>query len=130
MKNTLKIIFAALLAFIIPSGSALAFWYDQTVYIQEVHPYGIDPRQGVINGLFDLTNAIKANTKAFQDAQTQQQIATLNPECVRHATTYINANDTYLKQVDQAINDYNATNAGKSRTSQEEATIADHLVTL
>ena len=122
--------FAALLAFIIPSGSALAFWYDQTVYIQEVHPYGIDPRQGVINGLFDLTNAIKANTKASQDAQTQQQIESLYPECVRQVTAYINASDTYLKQTDQAINDYIATNVGKSHTPQEEATIADHLVTL
>src|SRR3989344_7587824 len=108
MKNILKIMVAAPLAFIIPSGSALAlgFGYSDPIQVQLVTPTGGDPYQGVVNGLNDINSSIKANTKVVQDAQAQQQIAARNPECARYLTAYIREHDVYLNQTNQMINDY------------------------
>ncbi len=99
-----SILFTLLLAFSIPSGIALAFINDN-LQVQLVTPFGGDPNQGVVNGLNDVSNAIRAQTQALQDAQIQQKIDALDQACVKQVTEYINAKDAYIKSIDKTIED-------------------------
>ena len=126
MKNIL-FIFALLLTLVVPTGSALALGVYDPIPVQLLTPTGGDPYQGVENGLNGISNAINAQTKAIQDAQTQQQLAALDQNCVTYVTAYINSKDTYIKETDQMIKSYIAQNEGKSLSDEEERAYASHL---
>jgi hypothetical protein len=82
---------------------------------------------------YGITEAINAQTKVLKDALTQQQIATLPTSCVQRLRADIEANDTYIRDTEKMIVDFNAKNAGKQFDAEEEisnASTLNHLYTL
>lgn len=82
---------------------------------------------------YGITDAINAQTKMFKDALTQQQIAALPASCVQRLRADIAANDTYIRDTEKMIADFNAKNVGKQFTAEEEvsnASTLNHLSTL
>jgi hypothetical protein len=101
MKNIFKITFALLFAITIPSGIAYAsLSSDMQGYVEA------QQIQGIINGLSGISDAINAQTRALQVAQKQQQLAALDQKCVNDSVANIMSQETYIKETDKAIEEY------------------------
>ena len=103
MKKARSVLGVTLAVFVlaIPSGFASASLSDTMQSYAEGQQI-----QAIINGLSGISDAINAQTRAFQIAQKQQQISALDQTCVSGMVAQINTKDTYIKQVDQMIDEY------------------------
>ena len=121
MKTIIKIIIP-LLVTLVYSNFALA-WTQPTIYVQDVNS------QNYINSVNSVSDAIKANTEAFQSAVLQQKIDMLDKTCVNNAIADIRNRETYIKDLDKEIADYidkNVTHGNMSDPNQSQVVQA-HL---
>jgi len=128
MKNII-ITFASLLVLVIPSVSSAmppsGFGYNDPIQVQLIPPFGGYPIQGLENGLSNISDAIKAQTKALLDAQRQQQIAALNAKCVSDVTAQVRAKDGSI-ETQKMIDDFISKNSTGGDPGKMQAA-ASHL---